>query len=152
LRAQKEGTPMRFQSLRSSRPIQYLYKGWKAAALGWRGEHSFVERCLNNQTAVERWFGEGAFLERCLAEQDRIKFYLNTREYLQSFNIEEGTVLFPEEHLFLKGLVETANTLPGPIVEIGTLLGFTTTRFGVWKKPDKKIITVDKYCWNPWGL
>ncbi|CAN5350720.1 hypothetical protein BH10PLA2_BH10PLA2_11170 [soil metagenome] len=129
---------MSFRSLASPRRvmrnIEYILRYWRDRAL--------VDRCLD----------ERAFLDRCLAEKDRLEFYLNTRDSLGSFNIEEGTVLFPEEHQFLKGLVETANTLPGPIVEIGTLFGFTTTRFAVWRKSEKKIITVDNYTWNPWQL
>jgi hypothetical protein len=41
---------------------------------------------------------------------------------------------------------------PGPIIEIGTLLGITTTNMALVKAPEQKIITVDVYCWNPWGL
>ncbi len=115
-------------------------------------ERSFLEHSLNHQPLVERVLGARAFLERCFAQQVLLEFFLDTRHKLQSLNIEEGTVLFPYEHRFLKELIETANTLPGPIIEVGTLFGFTTSRFAVWKKPDKKIITVDNYSWNPWQL
>lgn len=60
--------------------------------------------------------------------------------------------LASEEYQFLRRLVEKANTLPGPIVEIGTLFGRTTTKIAVWKVSAKKIFTIDNYIWNPWRL
>jgi hypothetical protein len=124
-----EGAHVRFQSITGPRQIMNSIE--------------YLKRCWKERAHVRRFFDERAFLDRCLGEKGRLEFYLNTRENLKNFNLDEGTVLFPEEHRLLKELVETANTLPGPIVEIGTLFGFTTTRFAVWKKPEKKIITVD---------
>lgn len=49
-------------------------------------------------------------------------------------------------------LVRESRKYPGPIVEIGTLLGITTTSMALVKAPEQKIITVDLYCWNPWGF
>ncbi|MCC6493213.1 MAG: class I SAM-dependent methyltransferase [Pirellulales bacterium] len=49
-------------------------------------------------------------------------------------------------------LVRESSRFPGPIIEIGTLLGVTTTHMALAKAPEQKIITVDLYCWNPWGL
>jgi hypothetical protein len=63
-----------------------------------------------------------------------------------------GTINSPEELAFLKELVVAANALEGPIVEIGTLFGFTTQRIACWKEPSKKLLTVDNYSWNPMGL
>ena len=51
---------------------------------------------------------------------------------------------------FLKELVRRSRHFPGPIIEIGTLLGVTTTHMALAKAPEQKIITVDLYCWNPW--
>jgi cephalosporin hydroxylase len=45
--------------------------------------------------------------------------------------------------------------IPGPVVEIGTLLGFSTQALceGVMKSGHpKKVITVDNYGWNPMGV
>lgn len=64
----------------------------------------------------------------------------------------EQASLTEDELPLLRELVEESNRLEGPIVEIGTLLGLTTTKMALWKSPGKRIITVDKYCWNPWGL
>jgi hypothetical protein len=52
----------------------------------------------------------------------------------------------------LKTLVRQSYSYPGPIVEIGTLLGVTTTQMAIVKRPEQRIIAVDNFCWNPWGL
>ena len=65
--------------------------------------------------------------------------------------IDLGVVSLDELPL-LKELVQEANTHAGAIIEIGTLFGFTTQNLAVWKSPDKRIITVDNYSWNPWWL
>lgn len=57
-----------------------------------------------------------------------------------------------DEVSLLESLVKESNGLPGPIIEIGTLLGVSTTNMALWKSPSKKIITVDLFAWNPWGL
>jgi hypothetical protein len=58
----------------------------------------------------------------------------------------------PEELPFLKELVETATNYSGPIVEIGTLYGFTTQHIAEYKAKDKQLITVDNFSWNPIGM
>ena len=58
----------------------------------------------------------------------------------------------PEGLDFLRQLVERSRQLAGPIVEIGTLYGRTTTHMALFKEPSQKIITVDCYVWNPMGL
>lgn len=39
-----------------------------------------------------------------------------------------------------------------PIVEIGTLFGFSTLVMTLFKAPAQRLITVDNYSWNPLGL
>ncbi len=41
---------------------------------------------------------------------------------------------------------------PGPIVEIGTLFGWSTSVIVLAKDPERELITVDNYSWNPFGL
>ena len=65
--------------------------------------------------------------------------------------VTAGTVL-EHEYPLLRHLVEESNSRPGPIIEIGTLFGFTTSRIAVALAPGKRIITVDNYSWNPWHL
>ena len=54
-------------------------------------------------------------------------------------------------HLIGVGMIFTL-LFAGPIVEIGTLLGVSTTHMALWKTPDQRIITVDLFAWNPWGI
>ena len=58
----------------------------------------------------------------------------------------------PEAIPFIQRLVRESRQFSGPIIEIGTLLGVTTTHMALAKAPEQKIITVDLYCWNPWGI
>ena len=37
----------------------------------------------------------------------------------------------------------------GPIVEIGALFGWTTQLIASLKPPEKELIAVDNFCWNP---
>jgi hypothetical protein len=62
-----------------------------------------------------------------------------------------GTV-FEEEYNLLRELVREAGRYEGPIIEIGTLLGGTTSRLALWARQGQKVITVDNFSWNPWGL
>jgi predicted O-methyltransferase YrrM len=64
----------------------------------------------------------------------------------QSCTVEaEGLALLIE-------LIKESSRYPGPIVEIGTLIGITATHMALAKQAQQKIITVDNYCWNPWDL
>lgn len=40
-------------------------------------------------------------------------------------------------------------TEPGPIVEVGTLFGWSTRVMVLFKDPQRELITVDSYVWNP---
>jgi hypothetical protein len=67
------------------------------------------------------------------------------------FRFDLGTVE-PEGLVFLRRLVEKSRQFPGPIIEIGTLFGATAIHMALAKGPGQRIITVDAYTWNPWGL
>lgn len=41
---------------------------------------------------------------------------------------------------------------PGPIVEIGTLFGWSTRVMVLFKSPERRLISVDNYGWNPLAL
>lgn len=92
------------------------------------------------------------FLRQCTQERDQLKLYFNSGFDLSRITFDYGTMVYDVERQFLKELVELASALPGPIIEIGTLFGETTTRMALWKAPSKKIITVDNYSFNPWGI
>lgn len=51
----------------------------------------------------------------------------------------------------LGGLV-AGLTEPGPIVEVGTLFGWSTRVMVLFKEPERALITVDSYVWNPLSL
>lgn len=63
----------------------------------------------------------------------------------------EGSVN-PLELTLLRELVIAAGAFEGPLVEVGTLFGFTTQAMAGWKQPGKEFITIDDYSWNPVGL
>jgi hypothetical protein len=70
---------------------------------------------------------------------------------MAGFHPQQATVE-PEAIAFIQRLVRDSRHHSGPIIEIGTLLGITTTNMALAKSPEQKIITVDNYCWNPWAL
>jgi hypothetical protein len=56
------------------------------------------------------------------------------------------------EWQLLEKLVKESAQHSGPIVEIGVLAGRTTQRLALHKAAHQKILAVDNFCWNPWGL
>jgi predicted O-methyltransferase YrrM len=66
-------------------------------------------------------------------------------------DVQQSTLNEFEQSL-LRRLVEQAGHHDGPIIEIGTLIGATTTRMALWKSARQRIITVDNYRRNPWRL
>lgn len=67
------------------------------------------------------------------------------------FHPEQATV--EEEGIDLvERLVRDSRQHSGPIIEIGTLIGVTTTTMALAKAANQKIITVDLYSWTPWGI
>ena len=70
---------------------------------------------------------------------------------LRGFSPCQATV--EEEAIpLLRRLVRASSRHGGPIIEIGTLLGITTTTIALAKDPCQKVITVDNFGWNPWGI
>jgi hypothetical protein len=60
--------------------------------------------------------------------------------------------LTEEESEAVFGLVKRASTFSGPIIEFGTLFGLTTRLMALAKRPDQELLTLDNFCWNPFGL
>ena len=73
-------------------------------------------------------------------------------EFLEDPRKAYSGTISSNELIFLEKLVKKANLLDGPIVEIGVLFGFTTQHIANWKKPDKELLAVDRFSWNPIGL
>ena len=63
----------------------------------------------------------------------------------------QGSLSNSEHALLKRAVLEVANH-PGPIIEIGTLFGFTTAMIASWAGAQQRIITVDNFSWNPWGV
>ncbi len=55
------------------------------------------------------------------------------------------------EGRLLGDLVRSTDTTR-PIIEIGTLFGFSTIVISLFKQRQQPLITVDNYCWNPLGI
>jgi hypothetical protein len=70
---------------------------------------------------------------------------------IAGFHPQQATVE-AEGLSLIERLVVESRKYRGPIIEIGTLIGITTTKIALAKAPEQKVITVDAYCWNPWGL
>ncbi len=56
-----------------------------------------------------------------------------------------------EEARLLSDLVRESDP-QRPIIEVGTLFGFSTMAMTLAKQSGQRLITVDNYCWNPLGL
>jgi hypothetical protein len=86
------------------------------------------------------------------ATPEQVRPYLTgTGAGIAGFHPQQATVE-PDGIPLIQRLVRESRQHAGPIVEIGTLIGITTTNIALAKAPHQKIISVDNYCWNPWGL
>ena len=61
-----------------------------------------------------------------------------------------GHITIEEAQLLSTLARETLET--DPIIEIGTLFGFSTIVLAVSKHPSQQLITVDRFSWNPFGI
>ncbi len=87
-----------------------------------------------------------------LREQDAFHKFKFAQQAFADIALADHGAVRENELPLLEELVKQANGLPGPLIEIGTLFGFTTQKMAFWKDAAKKIITVDNYCWNPLGI
>jgi hypothetical protein len=110
----------------------------------------YLRRCLELRGDLEPLCDDLDFIRQCVCRHDDLKLFFQSRLALRSVTLNEGTLLYDVERELLKELVERCNALDGPIIEIGTLFGFTTSKMAVWKAPHKKILTVDNYSGNAW--
>ena len=72
---------------------------------------------------------------------DFIKEVLYPFALLARISVSEG--------IFLMELVKESQEFSGPIVEVGTLFGYSTTILVHAKDPQRKLITIDDFSWNP---
>jgi predicted O-methyltransferase YrrM len=100
---------------------------------------------ISGPGAIDRYWDAAGRVVRRLVNKIRV------RPAAIAVDVSQATLNAAEQSL-LRDLVEQASRHQGPLVEIGTLIGATTTRMALWKSPRQSIITVDNYCWNPWRL
>jgi hypothetical protein len=102
-------------------------------------------------TAGSLTFSNAAVALPQSAVETKRPYLTGTGAAVEGFHPHQATVE-PDGVPLVKRLVRQSCQYHGPIIEIGTLLGVTTTTMAIAKAPHQKIITVDLYCWNPWGL
>src|SRR5438270_12968820 len=90
-----------------------------------------IEACLEQRAHIERLLDDHDFLRRCSEDRDNLKMYFTNRFDLMQIAFDAGTMVFEEERRLLHELVKRSNALRGPIIEIGTLFGETTTRIAL---------------------
>jgi hypothetical protein len=80
------------------------------------------------------------------------KYTISTRNgKVREIDFSANTISELEWSL-LAEMVGEASKFDGPIVEVGVLAGRTTQRIASVKAAGQKILAVDNFCWNGWGL
>jgi len=102
-------------------------------------------------TAGSLTFSSGAAAPLQPVVETKKPYLTGTGATVEGFHPHQATVE-PDGLPLVKRLVRQSCRYDGPIIEIGTLLGVTTTTMALAKAPQQKIITVDLYCWNPWNF
>ena len=126
----------------ASTSSRLAHKVWREAARPFRQ----LSRRLESNS------GSGSALSPIEPKPEDAQPYLTGNGVgIANFHPQQATVEDAGIPLIQKLVRESAN-YPGPIIEVGTLLGITTTNIALAKAPTQKIITVDLYCWNPWGV
>ena len=147
--------------LRYPRYLKYCYDE-RALILEGKKDKDLLKYILGNRELVQKAMIQSDYVKTalewknyflgCLTYRSALEPFLYSRQSLEKMNVQEGSLYIEEERDLVKEAVLQANSLPGPIIEIGTLFGSTTAWMAQWKNADKKIVTVDNYCWNPWNL
>lgn len=90
---------------------------------------------------------------RALKWQRQVRQAVSTQlELLESPSLFALGGLTDEEERALAGLVAEAAARPGPVIEFGTLFGLTTRLIAASAAPSQRVLTIDNFCWNPFGL
>jgi len=89
---------------------------------------------------------------RIYDERYEFERFLSAKKAFSNMALADWGAVRENELTLLEDLVKQATAFPGPLIEIGTLFGFTTQKISFWMDATKKLITVDNYCWNPFGI
>ena len=65
---------------------------------------------------------------------------------------EGGGTVDSTEFQGLLELSKEASQFEGPLIEIGTLFGYSTQALALGKRHDQPLYTVDRFSWNPIGI
>jgi len=76
---------------------------------------------------------------------------MSLRDVLRVQALSTGSQISLSEARFMGELVRRSDPTR-PIIEIGTLFGYSTRVIAANKAPGQRLITVDNYSWNPLGL
>jgi len=90
---------------------------------------------------------------KLLTHQRELRAALSTQLSVieEGENFALGGLSQVEEESIVK-LVHKAKQFSGPIIEFGTLFGITTKLMASVAADSQRIITIDNFCWNPFGL
>lgn len=92
-------------------------------------------------------------LFRALKWQRQVRQAVSTQlELLEAPSLFALGGLTDDEEVALRSLVADVAAFPGPVIELGTLFGLTTRLIAAAAAPGQRVITVDNFCWNPFGL
>lgn len=80
------------------------------------------------------------------------KVVVKHAKFLQDNKTNEWGSITEEEEAGIKAAIDKSVHLSGPIIEIGTLFGYTTALIACLKNDPREIISIDNYCWNPFCL
>jgi predicted O-methyltransferase YrrM len=118
---------------------------WKRAV---EGTLNGVNRLLRPTRVQFGWY-----TGRDLAELERLgaSDHLGYRDAQVALGIAAPGHVTLKEGRFLADLARQSDP-SGPMIEIGTLFGFSTLILALSKTPGQRLYTVDNYCWNPLGL
>jgi predicted O-methyltransferase YrrM len=121
--------------------------------MAWKGG---LERALDRCNAVLRptgvqiaWYSNADTLTEAALHRQGVRLRYRDLQFFRGITAPGHITI--EEARFLAELVQ-ASPPDRPIIEIGTLLGFSTLVLARAKHPGQRLITVDNFCWNPLGL
>lgn len=86
------------------------------------------------------------------AIENSVRKFLDYSLSREGLRMWEGGTVNGTEFSTLISLAGEASEISGPIIEIGTLFGFSTNALAIGKAPHDLLITVDAFNWNPIGL
>lgn len=99
------------------------------------------------------WRRRIRFMRSVLKHRQVLKQLVDTHVFfLENSHLSLWGSLTEEDERGLAEAVRRARAYPGPIVEVGLLFGWTTQLLASLKEPEKELVAIDNFCWNPFAL